>query len=138
MLTLDPHGRDNQKLRTGGQINKCRFSISFGNNNTLVVKCETERDVLQLGIRKEMGLHDILAVNPGSKLTFGHTLWIPAAEFDRLAEQDFAAYNDNAVQNRIDNPNVDVPYQNPRNLVGPDFAFGQSVSVSTHYKLTIN
>jgi hypothetical protein len=58
---------------------------------------ELERDVLQLGVRKEMGLHDILVVSPGSKLTFGHTLWIPAAEFDRLAEQDFTAYNDNAV-----------------------------------------
>ena len=97
MLHPNPQGRSSHKLRAGGQVNKCLLSISFGNNNTLVVKCETERDVLQLGIRKEMGLHDILAVNPGSKLAFGHTLWIPAAEFDRLAEQDFTAYNDNAV-----------------------------------------
>ena len=137
MLTLDPNGRDSQKLRSGGQVNKCRFSISFGNNNTLVVKCETERDVLQLGIRKEMGLHDILAVNPGSKLAFGHTLWIPAAEFDRLAEQDFTAYNDNAVQNRIDDPNVEKPYQDRRTLVGQNFAFAPSVEISTTFKFTL-
>ena len=55
-----------------------------------------------------------------------------------MADVDFAAYDDNAVQQQIGDPNVDKPYQNPGNLVGPGFAFGESVSVSTHFKLTIN
>ena len=139
MLTLDPNGRDSQKLLTGGQVNKCRFSISFENNNSLlVVKCETERNVLQLGARNESGMYDALAVKPGSKLTFGHKLWIPAAEIDRLAEQDFAAYDGNAAQNRVGDPNVDKPYQNCRALVGQNFAFAPSVEISTTFKFTVN
>ena len=55
-----------------------------------------------------------------------------------MADVDFEAYDYMAVQHRIDDPNEEKPYQNPGNLVGPDFAFGQSVSVSTHYKLTVN
>ena len=138
MLTLDPNGRDSQKLRTGGQISKCRFSISFGDNSQLIVKCEVERNVEQLGVRNETGMYDILAVKPGSKITAGHTLRIPMAEIDRLAEQDFAAYDDNAAQNRIDDPNVEKPYQDRRALVGQNFAFAPTVEISTTFKFTVN
>ena len=92
----------------------------------------------RLSIRNAQGQNDEVAVKPGSKLTTDHTIGIPMAELDRLADVDFEAYDYMAVQHRIDDPNVDKPYQNPGNLVGPNFAFGESVSVSTHYKLTVN
>ena len=104
----------------------------------LVVKCTTERRIEGLSIRNAQGQNDEVAVKPGSKLTTDHTIGIPMAELDRMADVDFEAYDYMAVQHRIDDPNVEKPYQNPGNLVGPGFAFSESVSVSTHCKLTVN
>jgi len=137
MLTLDPHGRDGGKFNYIGPADNHRFDISF-DDDQLVVKCTTERRIEGLSIRNAQGQNDEVAVKPGSKLTTDHTIGIPMAELDRMADVDFEAYDYNAVQQRIDDPNAEKPYQNPGNLLGPGFAFGQSVSVSTHYKLTVN
>lgn len=46
------------------------------------------------------------------------------AELDRLAELDFAAYEDAPVQQRLDDPAVEKPYRNIGPSLGNGFAFG--------------
>ena len=137
MLTLDPHGRDGGKFNSIGPADNYRFDISF-DDDKLVVKCTTERRIEGLSIRNAQGQNDEVAVKPGSKLTTDHTIGIPMAELDRMADVDFEAYDYMAVQQRIDDPNAEKPYQNCRMLVGADFAFGNNVEIATTFKFTLN
>ena len=135
-IALDLNGRDDGKLAVEGQYSKRRFSLSFRGKN-LVVKCETEREIANLRVKNGQGAMENVAVKPGSKLIAGHSLRIPLAEIDRLANLDFTAYDDATVQQRIDDPNVERPYRDVGPSLGNGFAFSYDVGIEAEFKLTV-
>ena len=123
-LALDPNGRDDGKLALQRQNATCRFSLYYDDlGDRIVVKCEREYDLAQLRVRNDQGAMENVNFKPGSKLVAGHSIKIPAAELDRLADLDFSAYDDAPVQQRIDDPNVEKPYQNIKQHLGEGFGF---------------
>ena len=58
-------------------------------------------------------------------------------EIDRLANLDFAAYDDAPVQQRIDDPNVERPYRDVGPSLGNGFAFSHDVGIEAEFKLTV-
>ena len=135
-IALDQNGRDDGRLAVDGRYSKCKFSLSFSGNK-LVVKCETEREIANLRVKNGQGAMENVAVKPRSKLVSGYALRIPLAEIDRLANLDFAAYDDAPVQQRLDDPNVERPYRNVGPSLGDGFAFDNSVTIGTEFKLTV-
>lgn len=139
MLALDPDGRDGEKFTCGGGYTKKQFTLSFANNNSvLVIKCETERRIDTLSVRNPEGLNPAVNIGEGSTISAGYCISMPVAELDRLADLDIAGYSEQAVTQKVNDPNVLKPYQNSRQLLGEQYAYKSNVSISTGFKITVN
>ena len=138
-LALDPNGRNEEMFTAEGDLTKKQFTLSFEDHNTcLVIKCETERELSKLYVKNNDGKNENANVKPGSKLEVRYEVMIPIAELDRLANIDFRKYVDKDAEQKLDAPDIRKPYQNSRQLLGENFAFGQTVNVFTNMKMTVN
>lgn len=139
MLSLDREGRDDSKIRYNGNYTKKQFTISFeGNNSALVIRCDTERELTALEGRNENGYLQRVNIGEGSKITAGYSIRLPVAELDRLAGLSYMEYNENEVERKLGDANVPRPYQNRRQLLGEEYAYKNTVSISTGFKITVN
>lgn len=137
-LALDPSGRDDGKFATEKRNARCKFSLSFEQDNSLVIKYEQEYDLASLSIKNGQGAMDNVPVKAGSKLNAGYEVRLPAAEFERFVDLDFSTYDDDAVEEWIADPTVEKPYQNIKPTLGEGFGFSNSVEVSSSFKITVN
>ena len=137
-LALDPNGRDDGKFATEKRNARCKFSLSFEQDNSLVIKYEQEYDLASLSIKNEQGAMDNVPVKAGSKLNVGYEIKLPAAEFERFVDLDFSTYDDDTVEEWIADPTVQNPYQNIKPRLGEGFGFHRSVEVSSSFKITVN
>ena len=138
MLALDPAGRDGGRLDTRKRNARCQFTLSFDIDNKLVVKCEREYELARLRVKNEQGAMENVAFKAGSKVASSHEIIIPADEFDRLVDLDFEAYDDAPVQQRLNDPTVEKPYQNIKQSLGNGFGFSNRVEVYSSFKITVN
>ena len=93
---------------------------------------------MNTGVKNNDGKNENANVKSGSKLEVRYEVMIPIAELDRLANVDFRKYVDKDAEQKLDAPDIRKPYQNSRQLLGENFAFGQTVNVFTNMKMTVN
>ena len=153
-LALDGRGRD-AKLEFEGNFTKRQFMLSF-DNDTLVIRCETERTLDTLRV-KDGDAFEAVPARPGSKVETVYEIRIPAAEIDRLAGirlGKFKNYDDHDIVDGINDNIGNNPHGHThlRRWLG-DLAFNGEVDdynedevqvqvggvvCTTSFKLTVN
>ena len=139
-LSLDPQHRNSKIWQAGPSATE--FSIAFGPDGTLSVTCKSVFSNLNMITIVKGGGNDedLTDLDPATKIEMEFTLNIKADEFDRLASLDYTAYDPDAVDQMILDPNVENPHAKYGEALGEPFAFrtdNSMVSCTSSYKITI-
>jgi hypothetical protein len=104
------------------------LKISLGTNGSLNLSVEHRQSVNVIQVGDEMTM-----AGPDSWVTTSFSFKISAAEFDRLAQADFSAYNDTPVDEAMEDTSGECMFERAAKAIDEQFRFGDS-AVTCHVR----